>query len=161
MGSRRRINLLGRAMNNSIFWTIVVGVIVFAASQYVLKLILEPITSFRRTLSDISSTILFHQARITNARPDDAISQELKRLSASLRAGMNEIRFYGFLSELRIFGIPPRARIREACRELNLVSHAMSPVSREIEPSKNKDWPSENTRAIYRIGELLGVSTSY
>ena len=43
--------------------TILLGVGVFVISQYILKLILERIARVRRAIADISSTVLFRQAK--------------------------------------------------------------------------------------------------
>jgi hypothetical protein len=65
---------------------VLVGVVVFVISQFVLKLILEPLVCVRRTIADVSSTVLFYQAKITNAAYDDAIAEKLWHLSSRLRA---------------------------------------------------------------------------
>lgn len=146
-------------MKDSPYWVLISGVIVFAVSQYFLKLVLEPIASLRRVLSSISSTILFHQAKITNARPDDKVSEEIKQLASSLLATVAGIFCYGVLSHMKIFGLPPREAVRKACREMNGLSHGMNQLFQQAD--EKKDWAGENTKAIHRIGELLGIPTHY
>lgn len=55
------------------FLTILAGVSVFVIGQFVLKLILEPIVSFKESLGALSAFCLRHTAKITNcaATPDD------------------------------------------------------------------------------------------
>ena len=65
-------------MNKIPLITIVAGVVVFAASQYLLKLILEPIIELKKTIISISSSLLYYQAAITNASPNAEVSLLLK-----------------------------------------------------------------------------------
>ena len=59
--------------------TILVGVAVFVISQYFLRLVLDPITRVRRAIADVSSTVLFRQAKISNATHHLETSNELRR----------------------------------------------------------------------------------
>lgn len=138
-------------MDYSPFMTIPVGVAVFVISQYFLKLVLEPIASVRKVRSNIVSTILFHRAQITNARADNLISEELRKLSATLRSSVSEIICYNQTSIF--FDLPCSKRVFEACRELNGLAHGMNSVSQEASP--NTDWPMENTKAIRKVADLL------
>ena len=137
--------------------TIVSALLIFVASQYFLKLVLEPISRMRRTLADISSTTLFHQAKITNGHADEAVGTRLHELSARLRADAFEVRFYSQVA--KICGVPSRRNIGLACRELNWLSTGMTPI--EQETLQNKNWAEENTRTLEKLGQLLGIDTRF
>src|SRR5438477_8878408 len=109
--------------------TIVSALVIFVASQYFLKLVLEPISRVRRTLADVSSTALFHQAKITNGHADEAVGTRFHELSARLRADVFEVRFYSQVA--KICGVPSRLNIEVACRELNWLSTGMTPIKQE------------------------------
>ena len=136
--------------------TIASALVIFVASQFFLKLVLEPISRLRRTLADISSTTLFHQAKITNGHADDAVGTRLHELSAKLRANAFEVRFYSRVA--KICGVPPQENIRYACRELNWLSTGMTALKQE---GLDKNWAQENTRTLEKLGQLLGIETRF
>lgn len=133
------------------------AVVIFVASQYFLKLVLEPISRVRRTLADISSTALFHQAKITNGHADEAVGTRFHELSAKLRADAFEVRFYSQVA--RICGVPCRCNIEVACRELNWLSTGMTPIKQQTAQGRN--WAEENTRTLEKLGQLLGIDTRF
>jgi hypothetical protein len=136
--------------------TILLGVGVFVVSQYILKLILEPIARVRRAIADVSSTVLFRQAKITNATHDLDTAEELRRASSQLRASISEVQCYAFLSRLGFFGIPSKSNVRNACHSLNLLAgHANDPSkerSRLVDASHG---------ALVELGKLLNTETRY
>ena len=119
-------------------------------------LVLEPISRMRRTLADISSTTLVHQAKITNARADDAVAARLHELSARLRADAFEVRFYSQVA--KICGLPSWQNIRSACHVLNWLSTGVTPIKPE---GLNKNWAEENTRLLENLRQLLGIDTKF
>jgi hypothetical protein len=136
--------------------TIASALVIFVASQYFLKLVLEPISGLRRTLADISTTTLVHQAKITNGHADDAVGTRLHELSARLRADAFEVRFYSQVA--KICGVPSQENIRGACRALNWLSTGMTPIKQE---GLKKNWAEENTRTLEELGQLLGIDTKF
>jgi hypothetical protein len=136
---------------------IVIGVIVFALSQYFLKLILEPIIQFRKLLSEISHTLLFYQKELLDGNFDDhSLHQEIAGLSARLRASVYLIPFYNFLFKLKIFGLPKRENILLACWKLNILSY---PRIKDIEGSGEK--AQKNEKALEDISKLLPIETTF
>ena len=127
------------------------------------KLVLEPICQVKRTLSDISSTALFHQALIRNARPDEHVSEEFRKLAASLSGDVSAVCWYDIWYYLRIFGIPLAGNVPEACRQLIWISHGIRPVSRETEHKEvcERDWAIEITRSLEKLDRLLNIKTTY
>jgi hypothetical protein len=137
-----------------IFTTIVVAVIVFAASQYALKLILDPIVELKRTMANISSTLLYYQSTLTNATADDEVCLLLKRLSSDLRSDASAVPFYEFLQCIRIFAIPGKENLRKACHGLNWLSYN---VSGHATTDSTREVPG----TIKEIGALLDIETTY
>jgi len=142
---------------NSLTQSIVVGVIVFALSQYLLKLILEPIIEFRKLLSEISHTLLYYQQEILSGEWEDTnIDKEIAGLSANLRSSVYLIPFYGFLQKLRIFGLPKRGNILLACRKLNVLSYPL------LENVENKRDKAKNNKTILKeLSGLLSIETTF
>lgn len=138
--------------------TIVAGVAVFAASQYVLKLILEPLVELRKTIVGVSNALLYHQAAITNAHPKEEIATSIRKLSADLRSNASLIPCYRFLHLLGIFKLPKKDNLLKACHELNLLSYRMDPA---IENDEETGRAIKNKRSIDEIGEMLNIETTY
>ena len=136
---------------------IFVGVVVYAASQYFLKLILEPIIEFRKLLSEISHTVLLHQGIIFSGDADDKELQEkLSALSAKLRSSAYLIPYYSLLNKLKVFGIPKKENILLACRELNRLSYGVLNMGKEASRVAN-----ENENSLKEISKLLDIETTY
>lgn len=137
--------------------SIVIGILVFALSQYFLKLILEPIIEFRKLLSEISHTLLFYQKEILSGDSDDhSLHQKIAGLSAKLRSSVYLIPFYNFLFKLKLFGLPKKTNILLACRKLNILSY---PRLREIEDVPKK--AQRNEEILRDLSELLPIETTF
>lgn len=136
---------------------VVVGVMVFVFSQYFLKLILEPIIEFRKLLSEISHTLLLHQAKIlSGACHDENLHANLSALSAKLRSSAYLIPFYTWLNKLYIFALPKKENILLACRELNMLSWGVFKLGDE--PSR---VAIRNEKSLEKISDLLKIETTY
>jgi len=135
---------------------IVVGVIVFALSQYFLKLILEPIIQFRKLLSDISHTILFNQAAILSGETKKTLHQNISELSAKLRSSVYLIPFYTFLCKLKLFGLPRKENVLLACRKLNILSYGVLNDIQEV-----SEVAQRNEKILKDISKLLSIETTY
>jgi len=143
---------------------VIVGVTVFAISQYFLKLILEPVISFRKVLSDISHTLLFHQSTISSGiAENEKLMRKIQALSALLRSSVYMIPFYNLLYKLRIFGLPKKENILLACRKLNELSYG-------VKVQKNKEGENlidasniarKNEKILTEIPKLLPIETTY
>ncbi len=133
------------------------AIVLFLVSQYFLKFVFEPLSRVRRTLADVSSTTLFHQAKITNGHADQEVATELRKLSAGLKAAVFEVRFYRNFA--KISGVPSEENARRACHQLNLLSSGMNRAAQEATPNTN--WAEANTIALEKLGELLGIQTKY
>jgi hypothetical protein len=108
-------------VKDSLMLTILAGVSVFVIGQFLLKLILEPIVSFKTTTGELSALFLREQAKITNARASEETQQELKRLASSILAHKQAIPFYGFFAF--ILCMPTQKSLIDSCRSINLIAH--------------------------------------
>ena len=142
---------------NNLTQAIVAGVIVFALSQYFLKLILEPIIQFRKILSDISHTLLFYQGEILSGNSQDLeMHKRIAGLSAQLRSCVYLIPFYTFLFTLKVFGLPERGNILLACRKLNTLSYPL-----QYPDEKPRDTEKRIEKTLKDISKLLPIETTY
>ena len=136
--------------------TILAGVSVFVISQYFLRLVLDPITRVRRAVADVSSTVLFRQARISNATHDNDVAEELRRVSSQLHGSISEVRGYPFWFVLALFGIPSKSDARNGCRCLNLMAgNASSP---DKDRHQLVEW---NAKALDDLARFLNIETRY
>jgi len=133
---------------------VLIGVSVFVISQYFLKLVLEPITRVRRAVADVSSTVLFRQAKISNASHDPEVAQELRRASSQLRGNISEVHCYSFWSRLALFGIPTRSDARNGCRCLNLMA-----VNANDENKERQRLVDANAKALDDLARFLDIET--
>jgi len=143
---------------------VIVGVTVFAISQYFLKLVLEPVICFRKVLSDISHTLLFHQSIITSGTAENEnLMRKIQELSASLRSSVYMIPFYNLLFKLWVFGLPKKENTLSACRKLNELSYGVK-VQKNKEGQNFSD-PSEiaqkNEKILLDISKLLPIETTF
>jgi len=147
-------------MIEPVVYTIIAGVLVFIVSQYILKLIIEPIAEFRKIIVEVSHTLLLHQAVITNpSTNDEELPNKLSSLSAQLRSGICLIPFYNFLTILHIFHIPNKNNILMACRELNILFYGVRAMCKQnVDTSEQAQ---KNIEILKNIAKCLNIETTY
>jgi len=134
-----------------LFLTIIAGVSVFAIGQIVLKLIIEPIQEFKKTISLIAHDLILYANVYTSpgAQGDEKqaeMSQQMRKLSSMLRSNMCLIPKY---DKTRIlFGLPKRKDVSEAAGKLIAISNCNI---------SNCDKGIENARRAQHIREALGI----
>jgi hypothetical protein len=111
-------------LKDSIFLTVMAGVSVFVVSQFILKLVLEPIVSFKEALGGISGFFLRYNAKITNGNADADLQHELRILVSTVISKKEAIPFYRFFGFF--LGLPSEKGILEGCRNLNFVGYEMN-----------------------------------
>lgn len=144
-------------MKDSILITILAGVAVFVISQFILKLVLEPIVSLKETLGELSAFCLRNRAEITNTNATLEMQHELKRLSSTLISKRQAIPFYNFFA--RILFMPTENNIIESCRSLNLISLEM--VKETSMHQGATHGAIEILLELQKISQLLGVRLDY
>lgn len=133
---------------------IAVAVVIFVISQFVLKLIIEPLIKFRQILDELSFQILYHQSSIVSgvsAEPE--VSNQLKELSAKLRSSVSSIVLYSFIQKVLFFlSLPSKKEVFESCRDLNLISSKLKKLRRD---------PITYQENLQNIGDKLNIEISY
>ena len=144
-------------MKDSLMLTILAGVSVFVIGQFLLKLILEPIVTFKNKIGELSALFLREQAKITNAQASEETQQEIRRMSSSILAHKQAIPFYGFFAF--ILRLPSTENIISSCRSLNWIAHHVVKDAPRIPP--RNDIPLEIYKEMKNINEKLKVIVSY
>ena len=75
----------------TVFLTIFAGVAIFVVGQLVLKLIIDPVHEFKRTVADISHSLIeyaniYSNPGVTGEENEKKVSTELRKLSSRLNA---------------------------------------------------------------------------
>jgi hypothetical protein len=104
-----------------IFLTILSGVIVFILGQLALKLLIEPIQEFRKTVADIAYALIeyanvYANPGVVGNENEKQASEELRKLSSRLNAQIYLIPFYRLIA--KIFGLPPRDKLESTAKDL-------------------------------------------
>jgi len=130
---------------------------VFVMGQFILKLILEPLVSFKESLGELSAYCLRNRAKITNASATLEMSYELKRLGSTLISKRQAIPFYRLFAFL--LRMPSEKNIVESCRSLNAISAEM--VKETARHKGALPGPVEILMELGKISKLLGVRLDY
>ena len=144
-------------MKNSLLITITAGVSVFVLGQFFLKLVLDPIVSFKNTLGEVSALFLREQAKITNARASIKTQEEIKNLSSSILAHRQAIPFYKIIRVF--FGLPSDDAIISSCRSLNWIGSSFIDGAPRIPP--RQDIPIEIYKEMKNINKNLNIRVTY
>ncbi|WP_143735415.1 hypothetical protein [Microbulbifer mangrovi] len=139
------------------FGTILAGVIVFIISQFILKLILEPIVSLKEKLGLLSAKLLRHQSAIVGGSASKDIIDEIQEVSASVLSSANAIPFYPAFSKM--CKIPSARQLLESCRSLNVVLGDLFELTYGQSP--NVESPKERRERLRSIGSGLRITTTY
>ena len=141
----------------AIFLTISTGVSVFVLGQFILKLSLEPIVSFKESLGTLSAFCLRNRAKISNANASIEMQNEMQQIISTIISKRQSIPMYSFFS--LILRLPSEKRIIDGCRALNGVcakmvkenSHSQVPLS----------VPITILMELEKVSELLGVRLDF
>lgn len=132
--------------------TIISGVFVFILGQLALKLIIEPIQEFRKTLADIAFALIEYANIYSNPGSagnelENKASEELRKLSSRLNAQMYLIPGYSSIS--KPFRLPSKDNLVEAARDLIGLSNGVfkSPI----------DLVNTNLERAKKIRTTLGI----
>ncbi|ARM32798.1 hypothetical protein [Legionella longbeachae] len=143
-----------------VFITILTGVAVFALSQFILKLLIEPIVELKQIIGRISYILLLNQSKLINAVSDEKISNDIKRCSSELLSTYTSIPFN--LHIHKIFWLPSYENAFAATKELNMIHYFMCKDAQEYEKqSRGTHVPFEISRSMSEIGKLLKIKISY
>ena len=104
-----------------IFLTIIAGAGTFVVGQIVLKLLVDPIQSFKVTVAEVSNNLILYANIYANPRePGDLkqeqMSQSFRDLSSKLQSNMHLIPAYDLLRY--VFGLPCKKEVVNAAKNL-------------------------------------------
>ena len=136
-------------------WLIGISAI-FTAVFLVMKLILEPIIEFRKTLADISNVLLKYQKEILNGKTNEEIHTAIAELATKLRSSAYLILFYSIFYRIKIFGLPKKENILLVCRKLNILSYGYIEEVETISEYKKK-----GKKILKDISKLLLIETTF
>jgi hypothetical protein len=105
----------------TVFLTVLSGVITFVLGQLIIKLLIDPVHDFRRTVADIALVLIeytnvYANPGIAGSEIEKKVSEEFRRLSSRLNAQMYLIPYYQITA--KIFGLPSRDKVFGAASDL-------------------------------------------
>ncbi|MGL6002404.1 MAG: hypothetical protein ACRCZ4_09960 [Plesiomonas sp.] len=107
----------------TILLTVISGVLIFITCQFFLKLVLEPIVSFKESLGLLSAFCLNNQAKLLNANATTEQQQELKRIISIILSKRETIPFYKQL--VKLLRLPNDCKLLQGCKNMNLIAYEM------------------------------------
>lgn len=141
----------------AIFLTILSGVSVFVLGQFIIKLSLEPIVSFKESLGSLSAVCLRNRDKISNVNSSVELQNEMKGIISTIISKRQAIPMYPFFS--LILSLPSDERIIESCRILNGVSIKI--VKENSQSQAPLNVPITILTELERVSQLLGVRLDF
>ena len=104
-----------------VFLTIFSGVVTFVLGQVVLKLLIDPVQEFKKTIADIALALIeyaniYANPGVANVEVAKKASDEFRKLSSRLNAQMYLIPSYNFTAKL--FRLPSREEVVDSAKNL-------------------------------------------
>lgn len=135
------------------FVTVFSGVAVYVAGQLVLKLLIEPVHEMKKTIGQISHSLIEHDYVINNPGESseeamDGTSRHLLKLSSQLQAHLYLVPVYR--KTARLFNLPRENDVRK-------VSKALVKLSNNVFRARVDEY-KENVRQVRMICESLRIS---
>ncbi|OLP18218.1 hypothetical protein BST81_11875 [Leptolyngbya sp. 'hensonii'] len=136
----------------TVFLTVFSGVMTFVLGQLVIKLLVDPVHDFRKTVADIALALIeyanvYANPGVAGSEIEKKVSEELRRLSSRLNAQMYLIPYYRITA--KIFGLPSRERVVDAASNLIGLSNG---VFRSA-----SDLALVNVERADKIRDILGI----
>jgi hypothetical protein len=112
----------------TVFLTVLSGVITFVLGQLIIKLLVDPVHDFRRTVADIALALIeyanvYVNPGVAGSEVERKVSEELRRLSSRLNAQMYLIPCYPITA--KIFGLPSREKVVDTASNLGSIGTVM------------------------------------
>ena len=139
-------------MNTTVFWTVVSGVITFVIGQLVVKLVIEPVQDFKKTIGQISHALIEHaqvylNPGVAKEEIQHGVSSQFRTLSSQLHAHLFLVPVYSLAAV--IFRLPSREKVVAASKGLIGLSNS---VFRD-----EGDGARHNVRRRESICDSLGI----
>lgn len=105
----------------NIFLTILAGAGTFVLGQIILKLLIDPVQSFKATVAEVANKLILYANIYANPKPlgdekQESMSQDMRNLSSKLQSSMHLIPAYSFAK--CIFGLPSKQQVANAAKHL-------------------------------------------
>lgn len=135
-----------------IFLTIVAGAGTFVLGQIVLKLLIDPVQSFKTTVAEIANKLILYANIYANPKPlgdqkQAEMSEDFRVLSSKLQSNMHLIPIYNISKFL--FGLPSKEKVAKASSQLIYIHNGNDSVL--------SNQGILNCYAAQRIRQSLGI----
>lgn len=139
-------------MNFTVFFTVLSGVITFVIGQLIVKLLLDPVQDMKRTIGQVSHTLVERAAVIANPGVPtkeimDETSDSLRRLSSQLHAHLYLVPSYGLIS--KVFRLPSK-------ENLLIASSALIGLSNSVFRADERVY-EVNAKRVEQVCDSLGI----
>lgn len=118
-------------MDFTIFVTVMSGVLTYVLGQVVVKLVIEPVQEFKKTIGKVAHALVM-RANVTSnpgvGTSDvlDSTSEELRTLSSDLHTHLRLIPYFSLSA--KIFGLPSQQEVLQASSSLIGLSNGVHTV---------------------------------
>ena len=136
----------------TVFLTVLAGVLTYILGQLVVKLLIDPVQDFKRTIGIISHTLILRADVIANpgVGKQEVIqetSEELRKLASLLRSHLYLIPLYQ--TSARVFQVPSQEKVLAA-------SSALIGLSNSVFEVRDKIYEI-NAKRVASIHDSLGI----
>ena len=135
--------------------TVFIGALTFTLGQIAVKLFIDPVHHFKRTVGDIALALIEHANVYANPGSFEKearkkVSEDLRRLSACLMSQAYLIPFY--LLTRYLFCLPSREKVGRAADKLMGISNSICLPEETI-----KNISMDNSKNADEVRTLLGI----
>lgn len=136
----------------AVFLTIVSGVMVFVMGQLILKLLIDPVQEFKKTVADVAMALIEYANIYSNPEVADQgvakkASEELRKLSSRLNSQIYLVPLYQFTA--KVFRLPSKEKILTSSKNLMGLSNGVF--------QSQSDLPLINCKRADAIRDSLGI----
>lgn len=135
----------------------ILGLMSFALTQCILKLILEPIGEVRSSLSKIVHCMMLYDLEITNLLYKREAESNLLLCAADLRSSVNRVMFYDVVCRVRFLRLPTKWNVAQACLCLAIIARNLALSGKDCHAAV--DLKVNNERQRDEIAKLLKLPT--
>jgi len=142
-------------MNITVLLTVLSGVLTYVIGQIILKIIIEPVQDMKKTIGQISHSLIEHANVIQNPGvPSEETmhktSQHLRMLSSQIQAHLYLVPKYKFTAF--IFRLPSQKQVLEAAKNLIGLSNSVFRAS--------ENTHEYNSKRVEKICDSLSIYMS-
>lgn len=112
----------------TVFLTIFVGVVTFVLGQLALKLLIEPVQEFKKTIADVALSLneysnIYANPGVAGVEVEKKASEELRKLSSRLNVQIYLVPFYNITA--KVFRLPSKKQAVDAVENLIALSNSV------------------------------------